>query len=346
MKKIMLLILISITLTIPVSAIEIETVAPPDVVLDHMPESTGDFGEDLWYVIKSAISSLRPDFAEASAVCLRVFSVVLLVSVLQSFRGLGKTAVQLTGIIVISLLLLNSSHSLIGLGAETVRETSQYGMLLLPVMTAALAAQGGITSSGALYAGTAIFDSILSTAISSVLIPMVYIFLALGILAAATEQDLISRLQDFVKWLLTWCLKIILYIFTGYITITGVISGSTDQTTLKAAKVTISSAVPVVGNILSDTSEALLVSIHLAKNAAGTYGILAMLAIVIGPFLTIGIHSMFLKLTAAVCGVFSNKKCSDLIGTFSAAMTFLLAMTGTECLIQLISTVCFMKGMG
>ena len=74
-------------------------------------------------------------------------------------------------------------------------------------------------------------------------------------------------------------MKIVLYAFTGYIGFTGVVSGTTDAMAMKAAKLTISGAVPVVGGILSDASEAVLVSAGIMKNAAGVYGILAVLAI-------------------------------------------------------------------
>jgi stage III sporulation protein AE len=82
------------------------------------------------------------------------------------------------------------------------------------------------------------------------------------------------------------------------------------------------------------------------KNAAGIYGILAILAVFLEPFLRIGAHYLILKLTAALCGVFGSKQMTKLIGDFSSAMGLLLAMTGATCLLLLISTVCFMKGVG
>ena len=128
--------------------------------------------------------------------------------------------------------------------------------------------------------------------------------------------------------------------------ITGVISGTTDAATLKAAKLTISGVVPVVGGILSDASEAVLVSAGLVRNAAGIYGIFAILAIFLTPFLRIGCHYLLLKLTGTLCAVFGVKRCTDLIGDFTTAMGLLLAMTGSVCLLQLISTVCFLRGVG
>jgi stage III sporulation protein AE len=126
--------------------------------------------------------------------------------------------------------------------------------------------------------------------------------------------------------------------------ITGVITGTTDAAALKATKMTISSFVPVVGSILSEASEAVLVSAGMAKNAAGIYGIFAILALFLEPFLRIGAHYLILKLTAAVCNVFGEKRATDLIEDFSSAMGFLLGMTGSICLLLLISTVCFLKG--
>ena len=225
-------------------------------------------------------------------------------------------------------------------------QISDYGKLLLPVMAAAMAGSGGVNGSTALYLGTAFFDSVLSTAATALLIPMVYVFLALAVANSALGENLLKQLKDFVKWLMTWTLKIILYIFTGYMGITGVISGSADAAALKAAKLTISGMVPVVGGILSDASEAVLVSADLVRNAAGIYGLLAVIALWIGPFLRIGVQYLMLKVTSGICGIFGTKAMIGLIGDFTAVMGFLLAVTAAMCLIFMISTVCFMKGVG
>ena len=115
---------------------------------------------------------------------------------------------------------------------------------------------------------------------------------------------------------------------------------------MKATKMTIKSVVPVVGGILSDASETILVGAGVMKSAAGIYGIFAVLAICITPFLQIGMQYLLLKTTAAVCGIFGYKPAVSLIEDFSSGMGFVLAMTGTVCVLLLISIVCFMKGIG
>ena len=81
-------------------------------------------------------------------------------------------------------------------------------------------------------------------------------------------------------------------------------------------------------------------------NAAGIYGLFAILAIWIGPFLQIGGHYLLLKATGAVCSIFACKESTELVRDFTSAMGLLLAMTGTICLMLLISLVCFLRGVG
>ena len=228
-------------------------------------------------------------------------------------------------------------------------ELLQMGALIesaIQSATTALAAQGGISTSAALYAGTALFTSVLQSAMSGFLVPGIYLYLALSVGNGATGENMLKSASDALKGFLTWCLKIILMVFTTYLGLSGVISGTTDAAALKMAKVTMSSFVPVVGGVLSDASEAVLVSAGLIKNAAGIYGILAVLALFLRPFLKIGIHYLILKLTGMICSVFSGNRISSVIQSFSGALGLLLGITAAECIMLLIGTVCFMKGTG
>lgn len=344
MKRILLMLLIISLLVIPVDALDITAPEAPGSVREYLPDQTRSFGEDLWYVIKTALQDLLPSITETAGICLSVIAIVVLTTILQSFSGTTKKVMLIISAIGIGLLLFDSTHTLIRLGSATVTELAEYGKLLLPVMTAAMAAQGALNSSSALYMGTAVFNSVLTTFIVKLIIPVIYIYIFLCIADCATQERLLKNLRDFVKWLATWSLKIILYVFTGYMGITGVVSGSVDAAAVKATKLTISSAVPVVGSILSDASETILVSAGLVKNTAGVYGMLAMIAIFIGPFLKIGIQYLLLKLTAGIISILGTKETVTLVKDFSGALGMVLAMTGTVCLLLLISVVCFMRG--
>ncbi len=346
MKKVLLTLALVFLLVGTVQAVEYTAPTVPEQAQSLMPP-TESFGEGAKYLLKEGIRLLEPSFKEAAGACLGVIAISLLASLLRSLPGTSTSAaVELACGVAIGGLLLSSAHSLIQLGAQTVNSLSEYGKLLLPVLTGALAAQGGITSATALYAGTMVFNSVLCTIIARLLIPMLYGSLALAIANCATAEPVLKQLQSFINWLMTWALKLIIYAFTGYMGITNVISGGADAAAIKATKLTISGMVPVVGGMLSDASEAVLVSAGLVKRAVGIYGLLAVLAIWLTPFLRIGTQYLLLKASSAISGVFGSKRITGLVQDFSKAMGLLLSMTGTICLLLLISTVCFLKGMG
>ena len=317
----------------------------PQEANKYMPPQTENFAEGLLYVIKSAIGDLNPSIRNAASICISLIAVVMLLTLLQSFTEKTSQMVRLTGSVAIGIILLGPSTTLIHLGIETITKISDYEKLFLPVMTAALAAQGGITSSTALYTGTAFFNAILSSMIRKVFSPLIYFYLITSVANSAIGNSKLQGIAKFIKWIMTWFLKIIMYIFTGYISITGIVSGAVDASAIKATKLAISGAVPVVGGIMSDASEAILVSAGVMKNAAGIFGLLAVLALWIGPFLNIAIQYLLLKATAAICSAFGEKESVSLIQSFAGAMGLLLAATGVMCLLFIISTVCFMRGM-
>ena len=344
MKKWLILLIFILLNAKTVYAVEYTAPEVPPSAEIYMPDNTESFSDGLFYVLREALFYFRPDVAEAITLCLRLIVVILLIAMLKNFSSPSKEIINLVSVISISIMLIQSTNSMIQLGIDTVSEISEYGKLLLPVMTAALAAQGGVSSSAAIYTGTAFFSAILSTAIRGLIIPLIYFYMVLCIGYRAVGEDILKNLRDFLKWLIVWGIKIVLYVFTGYLTITGIISGTTDAAALKATKLTISGVVPVVGNIISDASDTILVSAGIVKNAAGVYGLLAILAIWIGPFLKIGVQYLLLKATGALCGGIATDAPSGLIKDFSGIMGILVAMTGAICLLFLVSIVCYLRG--
>ncbi len=344
MRKWLIILILMFVVAVPAQAADYTAPEPPEDVQQLLPYESMSFGEGLWHVITSGFSAVYPNLSQCVRLCFSVTAIVLLLTLLQGFPGSAAYAVELSGCIAIACILLMPADTLVKEAAETIQDLALYGKLLLPVMTASLAAQGGAGTAAALYAGTAAFNAVLGTLVSNILVPMVYIFLALSVVNAAAQADILEKARHLIMGFAAKGLRTVLYVFTGYLTVTGVIGGATDQMTVRAAKLTIAGMVPVVGNIMADASEAILLSAGMVKGTVGVYGLWSALAIGIGPFLNIGLQYLALKATTAICSMFGNKKCCGLIGDFAAVMGLLLAMTGTMCLLLLISTVCFMKG--
>ena len=347
MKKFILFVLV-IAVILPLSQVASANsfTAPevPESGSAYMPDSPDSFGEGLLYVLKSVIGQVYPSIAKAMRLSVAMIAITLLTSILNCLSSRMERTVQLAAAVGSGVLLIQATNTMVNLGLDTVTELSEYGKMLIPVMTAALAAQGGLGTSSALYTGTTIFISILTNLIYRLIVPLIYIFLCLSICNSAIGENVLNKLLTFVKWLITWILKTVLYVFTGYISITGVVSGTADSSMIKATKLTISGTVPVVGSILSDASESILISAGIMKNAAGVYGVLAIAAMFIYPFLQIGIHYLLMKLTTAICSIMGSKSHTALLQGFTTAMGFILAIICSISILLLIGIVCIMKG--
>lgn len=346
MIRILFCLFFVLSLSIPASASEILAPEVPKSAMDLMPQNTDSFGNALLELLRKGILLIQPELEGALQACSGIVFCALLYSILPLLSEKLTESIAMAWTVAIGTLMLQRTGTMIGYAADALREICDYGKLLCPVLTTALAAQGGITASAALYTGTIAFITLLSILVSRLLIPLVYIFLLFSVAGSAIGEGFFRNLADGVKHLLTWLLKTLLIVFTTYMSVTGVVSGTTDAAALKTAKVTLSSVVPVVGGILSDASESVLVSMGILKNAAGIYGILAVLALFMGPFVKVGVQYLLLKGSAALCSLFGDKRISSLIGDFSTAMGLLVAMVAAGCVLILISTVCYLKGIG
>lgn len=345
MKKLLFTVLILLLTVSYVKAAAFEAPTIPESAQKYFPEEEKTFSEGLIYIIIEVLEDLRPELISAMSQCARILLIALLVGIFRNTAT--KTGViDLCATVTISIVLIEPSGQLIQYTIDSVTQLCEYGKLLLPVMTAALAAQGGATTATAVCTGTLFFLSILSSLISKILIPMIYVCFCIAVTKSALGERLLEGLYNLIHWAMTWSLKIILYVFTGYLSVTGIVSGSVDAQALKATKITIAGFVPVVGKIVSDASEAILVSAGVMKNSAGIYGLLAILTLWISPFLKIGVRYLLLKITGGICEMLAPGPCGKLVKDFTSIIGVLLGITATVCVLFLVSCVCFMKGVG
>ena len=345
MRTVLIFVFLVILLALPVGALELEAPLPTGEAAEYLPREADSFGEGLWNVLCAASEVLTPALHDGMRCCLRVLSVMLLVGLAgQSAPGISAKAVELSGVAAVSVMLLEPSASLLQLAVQTTESLREYGKLLLPVMASAMAARGGVTSASALYVGTAVFDTILGSVVSELMIPLVWMYLGLCVACASVGTNMLEKLRDMIRWGTEWVLKLTLYIFTGYMAITGVVSGTADAAAAKAARIAISGAVPVVGGILSDAADTVLLSAAALGNSAGILGILAVLAMFLAPVLRIGCRYLLLKATGFLGQLLGGSRSAELVEHVAGGLGMMMALVSTQAVLLLVSAVCFLRG--
>ena len=149
-----------------------------------------------------------------------------------SFDNAGRYAV-LAGVLAISMLSIQNVGSFVGLGREVLNELNLFTKALLPTLTSAAAASGAVTSAAAKYAAAALFMDILMTASHNIVIPIIYAFTATSVAEAALGGEGLTGASNLLKWLGKTTMSFIMLLFVAYLSITGVISASTDAAAVR-----------------------------------------------------------------------------------------------------------------
>lgn len=279
-----------------------------------------------------------------------LLAVVLLCGMAQSVHAVGGggqlPVVVMGGALAVTGLSAGDMSLMMGLGRGAIDRMHGFGTVLMPVMAACTAACGRTAAAAARQMATALFSNLLIAVIHKMLVPMVYAFIAVLTAYAAIGNPGLKRVADGLKWVVTTVLTSLLVVFVTYLTVSGSVAGSADAVALKAAKTAISSAVPVVGGIISNAAETILVGAGVLRGSVGIFGLLAVLGLCLGPFLQLGVHYLSYKVSAAIAGTLAEGRLAELIGGIGTAFGLICGMTGSCALLLLISIVSGISGVG
>ena len=100
--------------------------------------------------------------------------------------------------------------------------------------------------------------------------------------------------------------------------------------------------VPVVGGILAQVSESLLMGAGMLKNTLGAFGMLAVLAACAYPFLQLGVQYLLYKAVAVLASVAGMPEMQRLIDGLGGAFGLVLGMAGSCAALLFVSLLCFL----
>lgn len=345
--------LLIMLMTLPVSAAEL-----PEDLLDAVPKSASKLLEDMDYsgtdplgsgamrILENAGMQLKGLLRQRLKSVAAVLLTALLCGVVSGFRqGTGSDSgmdiTLMAGALSVTLLTIGSLDVLLDMGRQTIEEISMFSKVLLPTLAAVTAASGAMGTASVYQVATAFFVDILLQLIQELLVPMIYLYIGIMVAGTILSDGRLHGVAAALKKVAVWLLSTSLLLFTLYLSVTKVISGSTDSAALKVTKAAISGAVPVVGSILSDAAETVLAGAGMLKGTMGIFGMLAVLAMCIHPFLQLGTQYLLYKLAAFLAAVAAPPALCKLIDGLGSVFGLVLGMTGACGMLLLVSILSF-----
>lgn len=282
--------------------------------------------------VKSAVTS---GLRSAAA----IMSGVIVLGVVESAAPAGKETLKhysaAVGALWITAMSAGDINALIGLGRETISELSLLGKTLIPVLATAEAASGGAAAASVRQVAAVFFADILLSVIERLLIPALYLYIGAAAAGAVVEGGAPERIGELLKKAVGWTLGGLLFLFITYLTISGAIAGAADARAVGLAKSVVSTAVPVVGDILAEAAESVLAGAGLLHGMVGAAGTLALLGVCLTPFLHLGCQYLFYQAASLVSAAAGPKKLTKLISMLGDAFALMLAMVGSSAVVLL-----------
>lgn len=348
MKRLFLIILLAAVLTVDAAAAEL-----PRDLMDALPDSAeqllreADFSGTDGFLqgVNRMINQTKQQFGSILRQRTRGAAAVLLVVVLcGAAEGVGRereksglAILPMAGALSISLLTAGSLDGLIGLGTETIRELTLFSKVLLPTLAAATATAGAMATATVQQVTTVLLVDMLLNLIHGILVPMVYLYIGTLTASCCMGDGRLTLVAEMIKKVLTWVLTAMLMGFTLYLSVVQVVSGATDGTRVRLARTAISGMVPVVGKIIADAAETVLLGAGMLRNTVGIFGMLTIFAVCIHPFVQLGVQYLLYKFTAFLSGFIGTVEIRKLIDGLGSAFGLVLGMTGASALLLLVS---------
>jgi len=354
MKKMMLCLilwLLSGILLLPIYAVApIDTERMEAALPQEIQEDIGiepDSG-DLTTALKHITAKLKRLFLEYMRSSMAEGFIMLGISaccgLIGAFSGIAngdvlKKAMDMAAISAVAGLCVSGTSGVLEACSHSIDQLSGFSAVFIPIYGAAVAAAGYPGAALSSATATLIASNLLLALASKLLMPAVYLHIILSAAAHIAENEVLSGLAEWMRKTALGFFKYFLMLYTGYVSLSGLISTSTDAMALRTAKMTISGSVPVLGSVVSDVSEAMLSGAVLLKNAVGIYGFIGAVAICLGPFAAAGARLMVFKLLSLLASGMSGGHLAGLLADISESYSIALGLLGTCCAILFLSFV-------
>ncbi len=344
MRKVLPLVLLALTmLTVSARATAVDESwisALPETVT-RAAEGGGVLAEGaawLWGMARDSLDAIVRSGARSAAL---LALAALICGAAEGFaEGAGDRAaryVPYCGVLAATALATGDLRSLIGLGMQTVDELGTLSKLLLPTVAASMAAGGLVSTASVWQVTTLMVCGALSDTVARLLLPLVSCYTAASAAGAAMGEERLDALADGLQKLISVTLKLGMTAFTAYLAVAGVLTGTADRTAVRAAKVALSGAVPVVGGVLADAAEGVLAAAGALRGTIGVLGVFAILAACLLPLLRLGVQFLLYKLAAFVAHLAGTESLGAYIDRLGEAFALVFAMTACCALVLLVA---------
>ena len=179
------------------------------------------------------------------------------------------------GSICICICIINPIVSFIVSSSIIIKSVSGFIMCFIPIM-AGIMIMSGQTVTASSYQITMTFaGQVITELCTNILVQLMSTMLGISVISSISLKLHLENLCDLIYKIVKWCLWTSTTIFTALLALQNLVSVPADNIGGKAAKLALSSFVPIVGGALGDAFNTVYSCIKLLKSGVGVLAVLA-----------------------------------------------------------------------
>ena len=160
--------------------------------------------------------------------------------------------------LVIIIFMMQTFNRSILYIKDVIDNLVDYTYVFLPLLMTLLISTGHYSQISSIEPVILLLGNFIGRFINLFLIPLLMISTVFSIVSNISSDIKIERMSKYFKSFITWSLVFVLTIFSGVISLKSIVAKGVDDLAIKTTKNIVSTTVPVVGKVLSDTTETVL----------------------------------------------------------------------------------------
>ena len=222
---------------------------------------------------------------------------------------------------------------------EVLSAAANFMIVFIPSFAGISAALGYIYTASARNTAVIAASQLFSQICVNLLAPLCSAILGFSVAGAVHPELKIEKAGELIKKFTVWGLSLIMTIFMGVLSVQTAVASSSDGTALRTAKFIVSQGVPIVGGTISDAVGTVGGGLEILKSSVGTYGIIAVFAIILPIAASLVCYLMMFSAAEAAAEMFDLKPLSALAKSCTQIITIILAVCACFILLNFISVV-------
>ena len=291
---------------------------------------SGEFKEGYNDILSAIFALILEDILAFIPLLCTIVAIVILGSFITGIKSSfgSKSVSDVVHFVCFGVVIVITSTcviEVIGITADVLNSMKTQMEVIFPILLTLMTALGGTVSVGVFQPAIVLLSNGIMQVFSGVIVPLFTLTFVFTIVQNISSTIKLEKFTSFFNSAFKWIIGVVFTVFFAFLSIQGIVASTYDGISIRMAKYTVKSYVPIMGGYLSDGFDLILSSSVLIKNALGATGLFLMMLTVLAPIVKIAVLIFGFKLIAAVLEPIADSRISSFLHSVSKALTMLVA---------------------